>query len=65
MESLDYVILRTKDELYEMPNATMVVVFVEVDRNTIPERISTIITSLHTVEDDEEIFVTAFQPSCM
>lgn len=65
MEIFNYGILTTSNRVYETPNATMVVVFVEVASDTIPEQISTFITRIHTSENTEEVTVTAFQPSRM
>jgi len=64
MRIFSFEIQRTDVEVYESPNAMMVVVFVEVTGDIIAEQIAAIMANYRAL-NNKEVNVTIFQPSCM
>ena len=60
---MNYIILRTTNEVFEAPTTRVVTVLVEVANSTISEHLSANITSNLTLGNNEDTFVTSFQPS--
>ena len=60
----NFTVSRATYQFYEVPPSNILVVFVEINSNSVPE---TIITSIrnHLGNLSVEVIITGFQPSCM
>jgi len=65
VERASYNITQSRSELYEISSANVLAVFVDINSVNLPDNIQNTILIKFMNDDDYEIFVTGFQPSCM